>query len=218
MWILAIFLLHLLQHKYLVYSLNYQIIFHSSCTHYGCVIVQCKEEERNIKKKDRERKREQEEPSKKVGDKIVIKGENSIRSANKKTIHPTSDRTLHIRELSTPMVWTWKLLCPRECSISPNYKVLHCEPVYSPAGTPDQSSQSWACRSGPGRPAGLGSDGICGFSGGPSAAAASPAAGTRAHRYLDQGYRFQLYFRMVAHIINLIKRRCVSNRLNNCSI
>lgn len=54
-------------------------------------------------------------------------------------------------------------------------KVLHWAPVYSPAGIPDRSSQSWACQFGPGHPGDLGSNGKCGSSGGPSAAGVSLA-------------------------------------------
>lgn len=50
-------------------------------------------------------------------------------------------------------------------------------PGCSPAGTPGQSSQSSAGQSGPERLAVLGSDGRCGSSGHPSAAAVSLAVG-----------------------------------------
>ena len=63
--------------------------------------------------------------------------------------------------------------------------VLHFTPVYSPAGTRDQFSPSWACQSGPAHPADLGSSGKCGSFAGPSAAAVSLAVETPEQRYLN---------------------------------
>lgn len=62
--------------------------------------------------------------------------------------------------------------------------VLCCVPGCSPAGTPGQSSPSSAGRSGPGRPVDPGSDGRCGSSGGPSAAAVSLAVTGHKHTFL----------------------------------
>lgn len=62
-------------------------------------------------------------------------------------------------------------------------------PGCSPAGIPDRSSQSSAGQSGPELPAAPGSDGRCGSSGHPSAAAVSLAAGVKTAVTSPSGHR-----------------------------
>lgn len=83
-------------------------------------------------------------------------------------------------------------------------------PVYSPVGTPGQSSQSSACQSDLEHPANPGSDGICGSFGGPSAVAASLAVGAPANRYI-----YFLEIRLIHQQLNRCKEDYVTQIVSN---